>query len=183
MKIKLNYDSWHYRFFNKLLPFTEPPKSLCPYFWTLLGLILIYPFLKIIQWFNKLFNSIPKKEISKEHIYKKMKLYSNIGEYFFKFILYVILPLLGIGLIFGFILILTETKIKLIIITLLTFIVMVLGIFVIIKLIEKTSKYFSILIKKTIKFILIPSQWCWWMIKAIYEKSCPLIEWENNETN
>mgnify|MGYP000741896822 CR=1 FL=1 len=70
MKVTLNRESWHYRLFKKEFPYTTPPASLCPYFWTIVGLCLVTPFLsagrgleKASKWIGSL---IPKpKEVVK----------------------------------------------------------------------------------------------------------------------
>ena len=70
MAIKLKAESWHYKFFHKNFPYSEPPKTLCPYFWILVGLIIAYPFFKLAEGLSSLSDRIskmfPKKEKPQE---------------------------------------------------------------------------------------------------------------------
>lgn len=55
MGITLNKNSWHFKYYSSMVSHT-PPKSLCPYFWTMVLLILISPIIGIIafvDWIGK----------------------------------------------------------------------------------------------------------------------------------
>lgn len=42
MKITLNKNSWHYKYYSLVIS-DNPPKSLCPYFWSMVSLIVFSP--------------------------------------------------------------------------------------------------------------------------------------------
>lgn len=49
MKITLKKNSWHFRFYEYAMCSSTPPMSLCPYFWSLVGLVAILPILLIFK--------------------------------------------------------------------------------------------------------------------------------------
>jgi len=64
MNVTLNKDSWHFKIYNKVVGKT-PPKTLCPYFWTLVGIFVLSPLIifivvisKIIDGYNWLSNKL-----------------------------------------------------------------------------------------------------------------------------
>jgi molecular chaperone IbpA len=65
MAIKLNADSWHYRMFKREFPYSEPPKTLCPYFWLTVALCIVTPLNMLFKWFDRMMTKIvsvfPKK--------------------------------------------------------------------------------------------------------------------------
>jgi hypothetical protein len=47
MNVTLNQNSWHFKIYSKIAGNT-PPKTLCPYFWSLVAIVVLSPFLLII---------------------------------------------------------------------------------------------------------------------------------------
>ena len=83
MNITLNKNSWHYKIYSKIVDNT-PPKSLCPYFWTLVMIFTFSPLILVAMgyvWVGKKINNIknsvfPRKEVpvmSTEEINKKIE--------------------------------------------------------------------------------------------------------------
>jgi hypothetical protein len=64
MKIQLNKNSWHFKYYSKVIGGT-PPKTLCPYFWCMVALIVVSPVFLLFwsgMWVGEKFNRmIPKK--------------------------------------------------------------------------------------------------------------------------
>lgn len=203
MAIKLKAESWHYKFFHKNFPYSEPPKTLCPYFWILVGLIIAYPFFKLAEGLSSLSDRIakmfPKKEKPKETYeewqerwdrerakekIKEARL-TKLGNIAFKIFLFGIAPLCILyafyqlylsAQVVGWMHILTATGIVVGIIICLVGIVCAFQWF--------ADKYFEKIGKGIVKFsifIFTPLKWIGWMIKALYEKACPLVQWEGIE--
>ena len=203
MAIKLKTESWHYKFFHKNFPYSEPPKTLCPYFWILVGLIITYPFFKLIEGLTSLSNRIskmfPKKEKQKEtyddwqerwdreRVKEKRKeaIMAKLGNIAFKVFMFGIAPSCILFAFYQLYLtaqevgwphILTATGIILGIIICLVGIVCAFQWF--------ADKYFEKIGEGIVKFsifIFTPVKWIGWMIKALYEKACPLVQWEGLE--
>ena len=202
MAIKLKAESWHYKFFHKNFPYSEPPKTLCPYFWILVGLIIAYPFFKLAEGLNalsfKISGMFPKKEKlnetpeewqrrwdeerAKER--RKQDIMKKMGSVSFKIFVFGIVPV-GIGIAFyqlyligqesGWLTLLIATGICL---------GFVLGLIGLVFFFEWFSeKYFTKIGNGIVKFsifIFTPLKWFGWMIKAMYEKACPLVQWEGD---
>jgi len=190
MQIKLNKNSWHYRSYTKFIS-DDPPKSLCPYFWIMFGLVIIYPFIFI---FKKMFTFLelmvdlvdsfkvnrPKKQkktLSFEEIYlravKKNKRYELIGKISFIFLM------IFFGTIFIAFIYITSQKIGWFqtIINLFAFIGFIGSIVVIVFFALEyewedkiKNKIINLSIVKMVKEIIVAS----------YKKSCPIIKWEDD---
>jgi hypothetical protein len=202
MAIKLNAESWHYKLFKKELPYTEPPRTLCPYFWILVGLCIATPFLAIGRGIDSITTKTaslipknPKVEKSAEEWLKewdekdrrraiKLDRMEKIGKFFGKVFMYGIVPICLILLLYGMF---TEFQ-KIgwynsligvgVCILIALFIV---GFFHLIGfLFERYSTKVGNAIVKFSIFIFTPIKWIGWMIKAGYEKACPLVEWEGD---
>lgn len=217
MAIKLKTDSWHYRFFDKNFPHSSPPKSLCPYFWILVGLMVLYPFIKgaeivmaLGNAFGKLFSPKIKPEpyetfeeklerwkAENERERRKQERMEKIGKLFGKFLFYVVLPLAMIFLLvyiwvtaqrFGWYDVLIAIGIT---------IAGTASFVSLLYLIDnantswdnsewgqkiniRLSKIFDGVVK-VMEYIVTPLKWIGWMIKASYEKACPIVEWEDNK--
>lgn len=207
MKITLNKDSWHYRVFNNALPYTNPPKSLCPYFWILVGIIITYPFVafangcvklqnKIASFFPKEVKVKPEKtwdEVSAEWELDKQKRkikearMEKIGKIFGKLFFFGFLPFIGLTVLYilfretqklGWYHMLAGLGMCLVIgAVLVGFITLVEWFF---------NKYATKMGNVIVKFAIIiftPFKWIGWMIKAGYEKACPLVQWEGDIDN
>lgn len=202
MAIKLNADSWHYRLFNKNFPYTSPPKTLCPYFWILVALIITYPFFRVAEFFtdlsNRLSKMFPKKETPREtpeewerkwnekkaKEKRKEAIMERLGKVLVKIFLFGIAPV-GIGIALyqlylighshGWLHLIIATGICLGVVLALVGVVFFGEWFL--------NKYFDAMGKGITKFaifIFTPLKWIGWMIKAGYEKACPLVKWEGD---
>jgi len=69
MNVTLNQNSWHFKIYSKVVGNT-PPKTLCPYFWSLVAIITLSPlllFVHIVGLVTKFFDNIEKnRRIKKE---------------------------------------------------------------------------------------------------------------------
>lgn len=208
MKVTLNKNSWHYKFFKFMLEGAEPPKSLCPYFWILVGLIVCSPALGIVsliikigKFVDKFTSKFKKKKEKTEKTFEqweaewdakrlkekiKAERMAKIGKIIGKIFLFGIAPLCILYAFYQFYLsaqvvgwkhILTATGIVVGIIICLVGIVCAFQWF--------ADKYFEKIGEGIVKFsifIFTPVKWIGWMIKAGYEKACPLVEWEGEDT-
>jgi hypothetical protein len=206
MKVTLNRESWHYRLFKKELPYTNAPASLCPYFWTIVGLCLVTPFLsagrgleKASKWVGSLIPK-PKKVVKpkqshdewldewNERIKKdriKQDRLDKIGKVFGKGILYLVSVCGGIGVIFGIYTLATTTKLIELVVAIILVVSMVGFVLGLVWAIEKFGHYLADWIVRFFSWIN-PLKWSitkmiGWMIVAGYKKMCPLVEWSGEE--
>ena len=129
MGITLNKNSWHFKYYSSMISHT-PPKSLCPYFWTMVLLIIISPFIGLVtfaDWISKhvtnlidyikhLFRSKkpevkkPKKsieqlidEMDKKHNAEMARVlkWNRFSDYLSKFFKWVFLPIVFLLTIFS----------------------------------------------------------------------------------
>lgn len=182
-KISLNKNSWHYRYYSWVLCKDSTPKTLCPYFWTMVVLVLFLPVVLFIKLIGMLFNFFDKRH--SEKLYKKLldenydyekeraksrkidKVIEIIGKVVTGFILLCLVTLLGLALYTGVKEVgwLTALKNLFTLIGIITtFLLIVAGI----AELEIGSK----IVKS--KFIQVPKA----MIIAVYTKSCPLVDWK-----
>ena len=61
MKIQLNKNSWHFNYYSSVIS-DRTPKTLCPYFWTMVTLIVLSPVLLPFMLGIKINKMIPKKK-------------------------------------------------------------------------------------------------------------------------
>lgn len=202
MAIKLNADSWHYRMFKREFQYSEPPRTLCPYFWITIALCIITPFQMLFRGFDRMMTKIvsvfPKKrKVEKtidewEREYKeqrekqkiKQARMEKIGKFFGKVFIFGVVPILLIGLVYGMYLQISKIGWRDGLIAfgvILAFTIILIGF---VKLFELfLNRYASKIgrgITKFAIFIATPLRWVGWMIKAGYEKACPLVEWEGD---
>ena len=206
MKVALNRESWHYRLFKKELPYTKAPASLCPYFWTIVGLCLVTPFIsagrgleKASKWIGSL---IPKpKEVVKppqsheewlaewnERIKKdkiKQDRLDKIGKVVGKGFLYLLL-IGGLFLgIFGLYNVITNSKVVELLIAIGLVGVMFGFAFGLATIITKYGHHLSDGIIRFFSWVnpfkLSITKMIGWMIVAGYKKMCPLVEWNGEE--
>lgn len=208
MKVTLNKNSWHYKFFKFMLEGVEPPKSLCPYFWILVGLIVCSPVIglaalviKIGKFLDSIVSKfVPKKQKKEKTLEEweaewraqrlkrdaKAARMEKIGKFFGKIAIWVGLPSVLVLVIYG----VYSNVVKLgwyhMLVGLGLCIVLAFGLFGIVKLFEWFfDRYFDTIgrgITKFAIFIFTPFKWIGWMIKAGYEKACPLVEWQGEDT-
>lgn len=198
MEITLNKNSWHSKYYKWVLN-SEPPKSLCPYFWISFALLVFSPIIFIVRsisWITmKMFDfSVNKKddvfsnETLEDYLEKTKKrqernnktnrILGHIGKFFF----YV---LLGIVL---FILILfikqhgvLQLLFRVIIGALMCFTISFV-IVTIVSLSDSRDNSIKRFCKKHLSFLDVTK----WesvkmivaMMKSIYKKACPLITWK-----
>lgn len=58
-QVTLNKNSWHYKIYDYFVG--GEPKSLCPYFWTLVALFIFSPFILLVFGFAFLMEKYAKK--------------------------------------------------------------------------------------------------------------------------
>lgn len=206
MKVTLNKQSWHYRLFKKELPYTNTPASLCPYFWTIVGLCLVTPFLLVGRGLERLSkwvsNLIPKSKevvkpeqshdewlkewndkIKKDRI--KMQRIDKIGK--------VVVTVLLISLLITVVFVLGHSLYMLATNSTLIQFFVGLGIaigfagflYVVVEGFTKYGHYLGDWIISFFKWIN-PFKWSitkmiGWMVVAGYKKMCPLVEWSGEE--
>jgi len=202
-QVTLNKNSWHFNYYSLIVSDT-PPKSLCPYFWTMVLILLLSPAIGmfylvsfIMKNVTKFFDSIvPKKEekqktwedIEKEweerklRKIKKEQFWSKVTDKFVWLMKYILLPSIVIGLVyFVYKAGVEEGWMVLLIKTgiALLFVIFIIGVVV---LIEKFGGVFGKFILKCLKpfnvFNWKVTKICGEMIKVAYTKACPLITWE-----
>lgn len=208
MQVTLNKNSWHYKYYNAMVSDT-PPRTLCPYFWIMVALIIISPFVGVFFLVDKTFKFFVKlipKRAEKEETYeemvvrwekrdevrrKKTKFWGNVADYISKFFKWIVLPAFGLIVLWA----LSVTSYELgwlqSLIRVGIFLVIVAIIVGFIYFLEEYGEYIAIglggfgrFIGKIFKFIN-PLNWkvtqiIGEMIKAGYTKACPLIQWDGN---
>lgn len=61
--MKISTDSWHYKMICTMWEFDRwnpPPKSLCPYFWTVVGSTLVFPLWRLVMAAKDIHFDMPK---------------------------------------------------------------------------------------------------------------------------
>jgi ABC-type multidrug transport system fused ATPase/permease subunit len=211
-QVKLNKDSWHFKYYS-LIVSDNPPKSLCPYFWTMVPLILLSPLVGLImsifyimKYITMFFDWIvPKKEKKQKSMkeyqreYKKIietqrekekrreKFWNSVGDKFSWCFTYIFVPLGIIILIYT----VFSTAVKVGWLKFLIYLglaILTLGLIVgFIIFVETFGGRIGKFISKCLS-ILNPFNWkvtkiCGEMIVATYTKMCPIITWEGKEEN
>jgi hypothetical protein len=178
MNITLNKSSWHFKLYSNIFSDT-PPKSLCPYFWSMVAIVVFSPFFLLIfimKFLSALFESKPKPkkpmsewtiediELETKRLEKKLKR-SEVGA---KIVLGVS-GLLALGL-----LVLSSyfwiSKDGWFVFFRAIFAVIGMGVSVY-GILTLIGKNYSKIVKSN--YIKVPAS----MIKSIYTKACPIINW------
>ena len=188
MQITLNKKSWHYRYYD--IVFTREPKSLCPYFWSLVTMIIfspvIIPIYLIVEGFMKMIDLFPSKpprqRTDEEWVrrYKREDLLNKIGKIVGKIFMLLLFGSMVVGVVVDALIFAEKigwyNLIRDVLAALAT-----LGIAGWILYLSLThSKKISNLVRSVLFFIfrysglIIVSE----MIKTIYTKACPIIKWE-----
>jgi hypothetical protein len=218
MQIKFNTKSWHFRYYTFMVGKSNPPRTLCPYFWSLVGITAIAPILflvfaifKTVELFGKLrigkyLNKFRKPapvlsfEEELERLRKRQRRSENVGKFVGGF--FVGLAILGV--IFVASLLGGEFGILPLVIGLFAIIGVIATSFVFVKLYidlevgEKIAESKMVCVTRNIlgKVNVLGKVWRFlktylfgkiWkglqiigqMVKAVYTKSCPMIEWES----
>jgi hypothetical protein len=179
MKIELKKDSWHFKFYTFMVD-GNAPKSLCPYFWTLVVSMLLSPAILIFKLLSLIGKTFKRKR--KRVDTSKMTI-PELEEYFFaetkrfkrqnKLSAIIILSLL-VPLILGIVVLMVYAVIKDGVIALLPILIMSSLTFLIFLLGRVNEKYKVMYKLSNVSlFVMIRG-----MIKAIYTKTCPLINWK-----
>lgn len=188
MKIQLNKNSWHFKYYSTIIQDT-PPKTLCPYFWSMVGLIVVSPFFLPFMLGSKIGSMLPKKkktpkksiyDMTNEEVKKELEMMKKrqrrseiVGKISMIFMIIFLLSIVGVCLYLG------AQKVG--------WFNIVRNTLACIGLIVVVYSVFSLLIKNNVgtkigKFISkglnsnvirIPVE----MIKSVYKKACPLIDW------
>lgn len=206
-QVKLNRDSWHFKYYINVIG-SNPPKSLCPYFWSLFALVLfspliffIYGLFKFSDFFSaKMDKFLPKKESisfksdedwrnyfenQKQNEIKRKEYWNKMTPKIILISKWVLVPLVLISL--SYLIFFVGNKIGWYELLIKTTIIVVFIVFVfsLIAFIDTISEKMNTTFKKIWRFIN-PFKWSLTqivsgMIYAWYKKSCPLIEWEGED--
>lgn len=205
-EVKLNKNSWHFKYYS-LVVSDNAPKSLCPYFWTMvlliilspivgLGLGYVYIFKNVSIFFNKVIPKKKRKEPTYEELCakwdkielnkkKRERFWSKAGDVFLFFIKYIFLPFIILFTGYFMYIQITESGWLTTLRSLGLIILLTLFIFGLSKLSEFIGNNFNKLPKTMFKNFN-PFNWkliqiIGHMIKAQYTKMCPLITWEGED--
>jgi len=209
MQVTLNKDSWHYKYYSAMVG-SKPPRTLCPYFWIMVALIIISPIVgsifligKITTFISKSYNKLKPKKVKPSETYeetlarwdrehateaKRYLFWNKVGDISSKFFKWVILPVMGIGLLY----MLSSSAYQMgWLTTLVTILVILFIIGIMLSIYWLIDRYAEVvggglvrLVVTIFKFIN-PFNWkitmiIGEMIKAGYTKACPLIQWDEN---
>jgi len=183
MNITLNKHSWHFKIYSKVISET-PPKSLCPYFWSMIaltvfspGILLFFGLKKVSLFFDRI---IPKKKKTKKDIFSMTK--GELDEEYKKLKKSMKRSEIAGKIVFGF----WITFMFIIVIVGAYFGIQKDGLFVFLRMIFSligiaTSIYWFI---RGLIYVIpkiresnvyrVPVE----MIKAVYTKTCPIINWK-----
>jgi hypothetical protein len=201
MQITLDTNSWHYKLYSKVFN-GKPPKSLCPYFWTIVALVVFSPFLLILfimfsvmEWYDKTKKKyFPKEEVlmtyeelnkywieEEEKDKKRDEFWQNVGNkiqtffslFFIALFLFLIYAFIANSIKIGWLLTLKTIGFSLLIGGSIVLFFWLLG------------RVFKLIIPVVEK--IKPTSWSitkmiGGMIYATYTKACPLIEWKGLKT-
>lgn len=206
MEIKLNKNSWHFKMYESVVS-TNPPKSLCPYFWSMVLIVCISPMIllfKLVNYignsFTKLKNKLIPKKVKPELSYdewlekksiefdKSMKRQEKWDRASYKTAIvfkWVVLPLLGLVIICLLYEAVKSIGLEGILTSIgisLIVIVSVLGFITLIenyghKIVGPIGRFLSWINPLNWEIIQIIGG----MIYATYKVACPMIEWEGTE--
>lgn len=179
MNITLKKDSWHFKIYSKVFS-DKAPKSLCPYFWRWVVILLSSPILiliEIMKFLSKVFEAKPKpkksihdmtdEEVQKEIalIDKKLKRSERVANI-----------VMGVGgtLILGMLILSMYLGIKKtgwfeFFKTMFAMVGVMVSVYWTIVILAKTSKKIG-----DSNVVKVPLA----MINAIYTKTCPIINWK-----
>lgn len=80
MNVTLNLNSWHFKIYSKVVGKT-PPKTLCPYFWSLVAITILSPFILMVFLVGRCIDAffwlktklIPKRQIKQKTFEEREK--------------------------------------------------------------------------------------------------------------
>jgi hypothetical protein len=204
-QVTLNKKSWHFEYYSYVVSDT-PPKSLCPYFWTMVAITILSPLIGLMLLFafiNKHLSSFfekttPKKKkmekretaeeiierLEKDSIKraKRANFWNKVGDKVSFAFRWIVFPLVVISLIYMLFQKIAETGWIPVLIAGAIAIVLCLVVVGFTLLVEKFGGKIGNFILKVLG-ILNPFSWkitniIGEMIKTAYTKACPLITWE-----
>lgn len=208
-QVTLNTNSWHFKYYS-LIVSDNPPKSLCPYFWTMVLLMLLSPVVglffainyinkQVTNFFDRVLPKKPKKEETYEEIIarwekkdkeqkKREKFWNKAGDVLVWTLKWIILPTVLLFLIYFTYKHVVKVGWVVFLISL-GIGILVSALFIgVIKLIEWITEKVHNNSNRIGKFFsyLNPLNWkatkiVGEMIKAQYTKMCPLITWVGDE--
>lgn len=208
MNLTLNRNSWHAKLYTLVLE-SEPPKTLCPYFWTLFAIFVFSPIILVIVsmgWVIKGFESVktsvytpkPKPEKTLEEIRKEWdeqkirdaRRSNNVDlvlNVFIFTIKWVVAPLAALFLIYAVYISGTKMGWGTLLLTLLIAIICMVPVLGLIWLFDKYQYTIGGFLGRVFK-TLNPFNWSitkmiGGMIYATYKKACPIIQWEGGDNN
>lgn len=179
MNITLKKDSWHFKIYSKVYS-DNRPKSLCPYFWRWVAIILVSPILILIwvmKFLTNLFESKPKPKKSIDEMTEqelreetdKLKKKEKRGELGAKIFLgfwgLVSLGLLILGMVVG----IQKDGWYSFFKDIFSLIGLLFTLYLVIRLIADNVEKIG-----NSNVVKVPLA----MIKAIYTKTCPIINWK-----
>ena len=197
-QVTLNKNSWHFKYYSLIVSDT-PPRSLCPYFWTMILLMAMSPIMllgfsciKISKLFNKIKPKATKKVETEEQRFarwdredkkerKRIAFWNKAGDKFVLILKYVFLPIV-LCLIVYHMYIAGEKNGWLNLLIYFGVGILVALFFVgVILFFETYGSKIGGAIGKVLSFIN-PFNWkvtkiCGEMVKAQYTKMCPIITW------
>lgn len=207
MNVTLNRNSWHYKIYSTVLD-ENPPKSLCPYFWSLVAIIVFSPIILLIGgigWTSKKFDQLTKwvsppkqkpektweqvqKEWDEERVKseKRRQRVNKRMDIFIWIAKYIIVPIAALGLVV--LVYLSANKIgwyEFLISVLVGILIMspILGfVWFIEKYGEKIGGFIGKVFRKINPFNWSVTKIIGGMIYSTYKKACPLINWEGENS-
>jgi hypothetical protein len=191
-QVTLNKNSWHFKLYKSMVS-DDTPKSLCPYFWIMVLLIILSPLIgvaygiveigtfltkkfgsKKIETFGEKLERYRKEEVKS---IRRMIFWDRAGEICSWVTRYIVLPsmiicIIGLvidgGMKIGWLELLKQTLMTLTVVGVLIGLV-----FLLIKISPFLGKILSLINPLNWKVIIIIGE----MIKTVYTKACPLVTW------
>lgn len=198
-KVELVENSWHFKIYSKFIS-DQKPKTLCPYFWTWVAIILFAPFVlamwpivivatKIVEYFEKKNDklSYPEWKRKRDRKAKRQawwdKFWKVMGIMASRFVRYIILPIAGIGLVYSLYRSIGTVNWGEVLVRIVAVIVISAVIILIIQglalLYNKSYRaYIAPFFKAINPFNWKITKLIGTMIVATYKKACPIIEWK-----
>lgn len=190
-KVTLNKKSWHFKIYSFVVD-SNAPKSLCPYFWTMVAIFCFSPILLCIFSIGFIVTKLSKffdrpttaKERGRKDAKKasRVKFWNRIGDAFKWFIPRMFLLLFLAIFVLGSYLYTVEEGIGSFLLRLLIIILIALTIIGFVYSIQKLAEFAKPSAKKFFR-VINPLNWkvvklLGIMIVATYKKMCPMIEWK-----
>jgi hypothetical protein len=184
-RVSLNKDSWHFKYYSWIIG-SDAPKTLCPYFWTMVAIVSLAPIVVFFKLLGMLGSYLEKRSDAKilkkfkdpnydpDKEYEKMKKREKIGEITGKIALgfLILFAMFVIGVVFY------ESSTKYGWFEVLKNLMAIIGLITVFLL--SIFGLMELQLGRRIansNFIQVPKS----MIIAVYTKACPLVEWNDNK--